>query len=98
MKNSLLTTIVFLSAQMAFSGMSLAQNLAGDTNSLNNNRSWIEGGVYFPEIREDISANLVCIDSSTNEYRYHRKFSIKKCVRKVISTGRIPVILNTSVR
>lgn len=78
MKNRLLTTIIFLSTQLALSGMSLAQNLTTDIDSGISNKSWIEGGVYFPEIGEDIKANLVCIDSHTKEYRYHRKSSVKK--------------------
>lgn len=78
MKNGLLTTILFLSTQLAFAGNDFAQNLTEDTNSASGNKSWIEGEVYFPEIGDGVTANLVCIDSHTNEYRYHRKSSLKK--------------------
>lgn len=78
MKNRLLTTILFFSTQLAFSGNGFAQNLTEDIDSASGNKSWIEGEVYFPEIGEDIKADLVCIDSHTNEYRYHRKSSVKK--------------------
>ncbi|MBK7842512.1 MAG: hypothetical protein IPJ71_02280 [Bdellovibrionales bacterium] len=78
MKNRLLTTIIFLSTQLALSGMSLAQSLTTDIDSAISNKSWIEGEVYFPEIGDGVAANLVCIDSHTNEYRYHRESFVKK--------------------
>lgn len=78
MKNRLLTTILFLSTQLAFAGNGFAQNLTDDSISADGNRSWVEGGVYFPEIGEDVRADLVCIDLHANEYRYHRKSSVKK--------------------